>query len=76
MLSSFDKYQQTLIASFWALSDAQPPHKSEMRNATDITGLGKALFDISKATGKYSRSAFDHRKRGTQLPRQRKVRAS
>ena len=31
MLSQFDRYQQVLITALWALSDAQPPRKGELR---------------------------------------------
>lgn len=33
MLSKFDGIQQALIASFWALSDAEPPTKRELRRS-------------------------------------------
>lgn len=33
MLSKFDKLQQAAIAAFWALSDAEPPTKREMRRS-------------------------------------------
>ncbi|WPH57711.1 hypothetical protein [Mycobacterium phage WXIN] len=76
MLSRFDQYQQALITAFWALSDAQPPKKSELRAAAGTEHLTKALYDVSKASGKYQRSSFDWGKVGTTLPGHRQIRAS
>lgn len=78
MLSQLSEYQKSLLAAYWALCDAQPPKKSE-RMALEYT---KQLFDLSKSTRKYPRSAFDGRignsrhPLGHNLPKQRKVRAS
>lgn len=95
MLGRFTEDQQVLLACYWALSDAHPPHKGELRKmfrskvdtstaehavisarrAEDFhIGIAGALTELSKATQKYPRYAFDRFRRGTGVPNHRKVR--
>lgn len=72
MLSHLNQCEKVLLTAYWAVCDAQPPRKSERFLAVNYT---TELWSIAQAAGRIG-PRKDPRRLGTQLPRQRKVRAS
>lgn len=86
-MQQFTDEQQSLIAAYWLLCDAQPPSKGEMFTARQslaseategylVDAFSKALFEVRQSTFKYANYPYDNFRRGTGLPGHRKVRAS
>lgn len=97
MLSNLNGHQKALLTAYFALADAQPPSKEELRHTLNprasfsdqkelvvalrgaehfVANLTRGLFELSKASKKYSTPVKDAHRRGTGLPGHRKVRVS